>query len=408
MLEGKNAATQKLSIEGTLDGLNCSFKAALCYEEGYEEHLVTFANNITTHEGGVHREAFLSAIVKAIIEVGEKEKLLKGFGGKVKKSDCIEGLCAAVCVYLKQPEFEGQTKTKLGNPEIRQPLEAAFYESIKDYFAKNKQDAIVIATKIIDALKARDAARKAKDATRKKGGLDHFTLQGKLTPCSSKTPEECELFLCEGDSAAGSMIKARNRRTQAILPFRGKVINAEKHIINRILENKEIRSLITALKVSPSRSGIVDELEKLRYHKVVLTADSDSDGAHICCLMIVFFYRFMRNLIEEGHLYVSLPPLYRVQTGKKSFYLQNDEELQDFKEANPNAKLDVTRFKGLGEMNPEHIEETVLNPETRKLLRVTIDDVAEAAKTVNFTMGNDIDNRKKFLFEELDMTDMLI
>jgi DNA gyrase subunit B len=409
-LDKKERLVEDFEMSVNIKELGCTANVAFTYEKEYDEHVATFANNIATHEGGVHREAFLTSLLKVITEIGEKEKLLQNFEGNVKKSDVCEGLFAIVSVYLKQPEFEGQTKTKLGNPEIRGPLEDAFTENLHKAFSKRKEDLLIIANKVIEAIKARDAARKAKDLTRKKGGLEHFTLQGKLSPCESKNPEECEVYLVEGVSAGGSAKQGRNKRFQAILPFKGKVINSEKHEINKTMVNKEIMSLITALRVKPSRNGTIEEeeMKNLRYHKIILASDADPDGSHILCLMITFFFKFMRTLIEEGHVYISLPPLFRLRKGSKSIYLKDDEELDRFKEKNDMSSYEVSRFKGLGEMNPAQLAETVMNPSTRSIVQITIEDAIEANKTIEALMGDDIEGRKNFLFKELALSDELI
>lgn len=407
-LQEKTRLVEDFELRAKLPDLGCSAEAVFTYETQYDEHFVTFANNICTHEGGVHREAFLSALMKVITELGEQEHLLRGFGGKVKKSDVLEGLYAVVSVRLTQPEFEGQTKTKLGNPEVRRPLEESFIEQLQRTFKRRKQDAVKLATKIIDAIKARDAARKAKELTRKRGGFEHFTLQGKLAPCQSKNPEECELILVEGDSAGGSAKQGRNKRFQAILPFRGIVINAEKHLINKIMENKEIQALITALGVTPSRGGNVTDVEDLRFHKIIVCSDADPDGAHITCLLITFFYKFMRTLIEQGYVYVAEPPLFRVRRGKESVYLRDDEEIDLYREKHKNEKFEVTRFKGLGEMNPKQLAETVLDPVNRNVMKVTMEDAAEAARTVDALMGANIVGRKQFLFKDLALSDTVL
>jgi len=404
-LEGKTPIIDNVAFEVDLPELGCSAEVVFAYESEYDEHLISFANNIPTHEGGVHLLAFLNALLKVIIDIGEREKITKDFAGKVNKSDIREGLHGVISVRLQQPEFEGQTKTKLGNPEIRQPLEEQFYEKLTKMFEKKKkEDGIEIAKKILQAVIAREHARKAKELTRKKGGLEHFTLKGKLADCESKDPEECELFLVEGDSAGGSAKQGRNNRYQAILPLRGKVLNVEKSSMSKALQNKEFQSLVSALNVSPKPSGQVADIGDLRFHNIILLADADPDGAHITCLLITFFYKFMRTVIEQGHLKVAQPPLYRVKDGKKVMYMHDDEELNTYLKAHKNKNPEINRFKGLGEMNPEQLAETVLNPETRSLLQITIEDAVEAKEVIEQLFGKDVEGRKKFLYKDLDLT----
>jgi len=401
-MKDKTPITEKINLDVNLEELGCSAQVVFAYEEGYDEHISTFANNISTHEGGVHLNAFLNSLLKVITEIGEREKITKDFGGKVKKSDIQEGLNAIILTRLTQPEFEGQTKTKLGNPEIRTPLEEHFTSSLQKLFERKlKKEGKSIAEKILRAVIARENARKAKELTRKKGGLEHFTVKGKLADCESKCPEECELFLVEGDSAGGSAKQGRDKRNQAILPLRGKVLNVEKTTVNKAMENKELRSLITALNVTPQANGVVPDADDIKYHNVIILADGDPDGAHIACLLMTFFYKFMRTLIERGNILVACPPLYRLRKGKKIFYLKDDEELEAYFKKHKRDGYEVNRFKGLGEMNPEQLAETVLNPKTRKLIQISIDDAENAKDTVEALFGKNVDARKKFLFKDL-------
>ena len=405
-MTGKEPVVPTIDMNVNLEEVGCSAQVVFTYETEFEEHLATFANNIPTYEGGVHTNAFLNALLKCVIEIGEKEKITKDFGGKVKKSDILEGLHGVILVRLQQPEFEGQTKTKLGNPEIRTPLEEAFIEQLQKMFEKKlKAEGTIIAKKILQSVIARENARKAKELTRKKGGLEHFTLKGKLADRESKDPAECELFLVEGDSAGGSAKQGRNNRFQAILPLRGKVINVEKTTVNKAMENRELRALISALNVTPQANGVVPDADDLRFHNIVLLADADPDGAHITCLLITFFYKFMRTLIERGHIKVAQPPLYRVRRGKKTIYLHDDEELEEYKSKyKKDDNIEVGRFKGLGEMNPEQLAETVLNPATRSLVQISVDDAEQAAKTIDALFGKEVEGRKKFLFKDLNLT----
>jgi len=399
--------TTDCAVKISLKDLGCEAEVAFAFETGYDEHLVTYVNTIPTHEGGVHREAFLSALLNVIITIGEQEKLLAGFEGKIKKSDVLEGLHGAVAVCLRQPEFEGQTKGKLGNPEIRQPLEEELTKSLTAMFKKRHDDVVKIATKIIEAVKARDAARKAKDLVRKKGG-ELSLCKGKLADCESRKPEECEIFIVEGESACGTAKMGRNRKFQAILPFRGKVINAEKHLVNKIMDNKEIQSLISALGVTPTQKGHVPDADDLKYHKIFLMNDADNDGAHICCLILTFFYKYMKTLIERGHVYVTRPPLFRIRKKNESLYLKNEEELERYRQTHDMSGAEIMRFKGLGEMNPNQLAETVLDPKTRDVCQVTIEDAVEAARAIEYLMGNDMEGRKNFLFNELNLADEMI
>jgi len=404
-LKGKTPLVENIDLNIDLSEIGCTAEAVFAYELEYDEHLISFANNIPTHEGGVHLNAFLNALLKVVIDIGEKEKITKDFAGKVNKSDIREGLHGVISVRLQQPEFEGQTKTKLGNPEIRQPLEEKFYETLSKLLdKKRKADGIEIAKKILQAVIAREHARKAKDLTRKKGGLEHFTLKGKLADCESKDPEECELFLVEGDSAGGSAKQGRNNRFQAILPLRGKVLNVEKTTMSKALLNKEFQSLVSALNVSPKPNGQVADIDDLRFHNIIIMADADPDGAHITCLLITFFYKFMRTIIEQGHLKVAQPPLYRIKDGKSIKYLKDDDELDEFKKQNLNKNFDIQRFKGLGEMNPEQLAEAVLDPKNRILLQVSVDDAIECSNVIEQLFGKDVEGRKKFLQNDLDLT----
>jgi DNA gyrase subunit B len=404
-LSDKTPIVETIDLKVDLPEVGCSAQAVFTYESGFEEHLSSFANNIPTYEGGVHQNAFLNALLKTIIEIGEREKITKDFGGKVKKSDILEGLHGVILVRLQQPEFEGQTKTKLGNPEIRNPLEEQFLEQLGKLFERKlKKEGKAIAEKILQAVIARENARKAKELTRKKGGLEHFTLKGKLADCESKDPEECELFLVEGDSAGGSAKQGRNNRFQAILPLRGKVRNVEKTTINKAMENRELKALISALNVTPQANGVVPDADDIRFQNVVILADADPDGAHITCLLIAFFYKFMRTLIERGHIKVAQPPLYKVRRSKKTYYIQDDEELEEMRKKYKSDNLEISRFKGLGEMNPEQLAETVLNPSTRSLVQIGIEDAEQAARTIDELFGKDVEGRRKFLSKDLNLT----
>ena len=338
---------------------------------------------------------FKNSLTKVINEYGLKNKIIKETE-KLSGEDCREGLTAVVSVKLMNPQFEGQTKTKLGNSEMRGEVEKAMMEGFGDYLEENPKEARELIMKSLTAQKAREAARNARELTRRKGVLESTTLPGKLADCSEKDPEHCEIYIVEGDSAGGSAKMGRDRRFQAILPLRGKILNVEKARINHILENNEIKSMITAF-----GAGMKEDFDesKLRYNKIVIMTDADVDGSHIRILLLTFFFRFMRPLIEKGHVYIAQPPLYKLEKGKKEYYFYNDEELEQFYKENGTGTGEMQRYKGLGEMDPEQLWDTTLNPENRILLQVSMQDAVEADRVFNELMGEDVELRRKFIEE---------
>ena len=368
---------------------------ALQYTDSYQENIHTFANNINTQEGGTHLSGFRAALTRIINEYGRKNNLIKENEENLLGEDVREGLTAIISVKVSQPQFEGQTKTKLGNSEMRGITDSIVSELLMNFLMEEPQEAKVILEKCIHSSKARIAARKARDLTRRKGLLDGFSLPGKLSDCEEKDPTLSEIYLVEGDSAGGTAKMGRERKYQAILPLRGKILNVEKANFSRALSSREIRDMVTAFGV-----GIGDEFEpeKLRYHKIIIMTDADVDGAHIRTLLLTFFYRYMTSLIENGHIYLAQPPLYSVKSGKRIEYAYNDEELQ--------ALLDemgrnnhVQRYKGLGEMNAEQLWTTTMDPENRILVRVSIEDAIEADQVFTTLMGDQVEPRRQFIQE---------
>ncbi|MBR2614070.1 MAG: DNA topoisomerase (ATP-hydrolyzing) subunit B [Clostridia bacterium] len=368
-------------------------EVAIQYNDSYTEQLYSFANNINTEEGGTHLEGFKSSLTKIINDAGKKLNILKN-DEKLSSEDVREGLTAVVSVKLTEPQFEGQTKTKLGNSEMRTYVSKAMNEYFGAYLEENPAKTKELLMKCVMAQRAREAARQARENTRRKGALESTTLPGKLADCSEKNPEFCEIFIVEGDSAGGSAKQGRDRRFQAILPLRGKILNVEKARINRVLENEEIKSMITAF-----GGGMKDDFDesKLRYDRIICMTDADVDGSHIRILLLTFFFRFMRPLVENGHVYIAQPPLYRATKGKVDKYLYSDQELQDYLEEA--GKCDIQRYKGLGEMDPEQLWETTMNPETRTLLKVTMADAIKADEMFTVLMGEKPELRRAFIEE---------
>ncbi len=369
---------------------------ALTYTDSYTETLEGFVNNIATPGGGTHISGFKLGITKAmkdyIANNGKPADKKLNLGG----DDIREGITAIVSVRVPEPQFEGQTKDKLGNPEVQNIVSTVFYEKFYSYLDENPKSAQSIIEKAAQAQKAREAAKKARDLVRRKNVLEFSSLPGKLADCSSKDPSLSELFIVEGDSAGGSAKQGRLRETQAILPLKGKIINVEKARLVKILENDEIKTLITAL-----GTGFGDNFdpEKLRYHKIIIMCDADVDGAHIATLLLTLFYRHFKDLIVKGYIYIAMPPLYKIKLGKKEVWLHTDNELDAYKKENPDQKFEVQRYKGLGEMNPEQLWETTLDPENRYLKKVTIDEAVEADMAFSMLMGDKVEPRKNFIVE---------
>ncbi|MDP3916691.1 MAG: DNA topoisomerase (ATP-hydrolyzing) subunit B [Nanoarchaeota archaeon] len=368
-------------------------EVALQYNEGYQENIHSFVNNINTVEGGTHYTGFATALTRGINDYIKKNKM---GDEKLSGSDVREGLTAIISLKVPNPQFEGQTKTKLGNSDVKGYVDTIFYDAFVTFLEENPGTAKIIMSKCLTAAKAREAARKARDLTRRKSALDSASLPGKLADCQSKDPAMSELYIVEGNSAGGSAKDARTRKTQAILPLRGKVLNVEKARLDKIFENKEISSMITAL---GAQVGNDFDINKLRYHKIVLMADADVDGAHITCLLLTFFYRYMRPLIEAGYLYIAMPPLYKISKNKKIFYVYSDEQLEKLLEEVGRDGSTVQRYKGLGEMNPEQLWETTMDPEARTLKQVSISNAAEADEIFSVLMGEEVIPRRNFILE---------
>ncbi len=372
-----------------------SVEVAMQYNTDYNESVFTFANNINTAEGGTHLQGFRSALARSINDYARKYKLLKDNEPNLSGDDVREGLTAIVSVKLVEPQFEGQTKTKLGNSYVKSLVDNVVGNGMGFYLEEHPQTAGLIIDKCITASRAREAARRARDLTRKKTGLENISLPGKLADCNSNEPEKCEIFLVEGDSAGGSAKMGRNPEFQAILPLRGKILNVEKTRLDKMLANNEIRSMITAF-----GTGIDTEFDesKLRYHKIVCMTDADVDGAHIRILLLTFFYRHMRPLIEHGHIYAAQPPLYRITRGKNIWYAYDDEQLgRILNEIGRDPKPLINRYKGLGEMNPDQLWETTMDPDNRMMYRVHLEDAIRADEIFSTLMGDKVEPRKEFI-----------
>jgi DNA gyrase subunit B len=369
-------------------------EVAMQWTTSYNESVLTFANNINTHEGGMHEEGFRRSLTRVITSYARAKGILKDKSDALVGEDCREGLTAIVSVKLRDPQFEGQTKTKLGNTEIRSFVETSMNQRLGEFLEEHPAEARAIANKVIAAQRARLEARKARDLVRRKTLLESTTLPGKLADCQTRDPHRAELLIVEGNSAGGTAKQARQREFQAVLPLRGKILNVERARLAKILENKEIQAIITAV-----GTGIGEEfnLSKCRYHKIVAMADADEDGSHIKTLLLTFLYRYMPELIEAGYVFVAQPPLYRVPYKGKVHYFRNNEQLEGFIAQNNGAKIEASRFKGLGEMNPSELWETTLDPEERVLLRVTMEDAAVAEEILSTLMGENVEARKQFI-----------
>ncbi|KPU26459.1 DNA gyrase subunit B [Caloranaerobacter sp. TR13] len=375
---------------------NCIVELAMQYTTDYSENIFSFANNINTHEGGTHLSGFKIALTRIINDYARKNNILKDKDSNLTGEDIREGLTAVLSVKLPDPQFEGQTKTKLGNSEMRGIVESLVSENITSFLEENPKEAKLIIDKALKAARAREAARKARELTRRKNVLENLSLPGKLADCSEQEASKCEIYLVEGDSAGGSAKQGRDRRTQAILPLKGKIMNVEKARLDKILNYEEIKAMITAF-----GCGIGDEfnVEKLRYGKIIIMTDADVDGAHIRTLLLTFFFRYMKPLIEQGHIYIAQPPLYKIKKGKSEYYAYNDRELEKILNEIGRNGYSIQRYKGLGEMNPEQLWETTMNPEKRILLKVSIDDAVAADEIFTTLMGDKVKPRREFIEE---------
>ncbi|MDR9756571.1 MAG: DNA topoisomerase (ATP-hydrolyzing) subunit B [Thermacetogeniaceae bacterium] len=367
---------------------------SLQYHTGYVDNIYSFVNNIHTQEGGTHETGFKTALTRVINDYARRYGILKDNDEKLTGEDAREGLTAVLSVKMKEPQFEGQTKTKLGNSEVRGLVDSVTSDYLTTFFEENPGPAKLIVEKAVQASRAREAARKARELTRRKSALDNLSLPGKLADCVSRKPEECELYIVEGDSAGGSAKQGRDRRNQAILPLRGKILNAEKARLDKLLANEEIKNIITAI-----GTGILDDfdLSKARYHRIVIMSDADVDGSHIRTLLLTFFYRYMRPLIEAGYVYIAQPPLYRVQRGKKVQYVYNDQELDRLLKKMNTSNVSIQRFKGLGEMNADQLWETTMDPENRTMLQVSLEDAVLADEIFTILMGEKVEPRREFI-----------
>ncbi|MCS7285610.1 MAG: DNA topoisomerase (ATP-hydrolyzing) subunit B [Anaerolineae bacterium] len=379
-------------VEKTVNGT--LVEIALQYTDEFSESVFTFANNINTVDGGTHLTGFRSALTRTLNEYARKQGLLKESDPNLTGEDVREGLTAIVSVKLPEPQFESQTKAKLGNPEVKSQVEAVMSEAFSRWLEENPRGARAIVEKCLTTFRAREAARKARDLVIRKSVLESMTLPGKLADCSLRDPAQTELFIVEGDSAGGSAKQARDRRFQAILPIRGKILNVEKARLDKILENNEVKAIITAL-----GTGVGEQfnIENLRYGRIILLCDADVDGAHIRTLLLTLFYRYLPQIIERGHLYIAQPPLYRIQVGKEHYYAYNEEEKEKLIQKFKGKVTNIQRYKGLGEMNPEQLWDTTLNPEKRTLLQVTIEDAASADRTFSILMGSSVPPRRRFI-----------
>ena len=382
-------------VEGEQDGI--SVEIAFQWTTEYAATINSFCNNINTHEGGSHEDGFKGQLLRTLSKYATDKKFIKDKGEKLSADDVKEGLTAIISVKHPDPQYEGQTKTKLGNSEVRGVVSNLLKDSFERFLLENPNHAKLVIEKSMLSQRARMAAKRAREMTRKKSALDISSLPGKLADCSSKDPAVSEVYIVEGDSAGGSAKMGRDRETQAILPLRGKVINVEKARIDKVFANNEIGTMITAL-----GAGIADEfnIEKLRYHKIIIMTDADVDGAHIRTLLLTFFYRFMKDIIDNGYLYIAQPPLFKIKNGKDIIYAYTDADLERIKEElGPDAKYSLQRYKGLGEMNPEQLWETTMDPSVRTLLKVNIDDAAYANETFSTLMGDDVGPRRAFIEE---------
>ena len=384
---------EPIYVEGEKDGIIA--EVSLQYNDGYTENLYSFANNIDTIEGGTHLVGFKTAITRVINDYAKKFGHIKESDKNLSGDDVREGLTAVVSVKISEPQFEGQTKTKLGNSEVRGVVDSIVTEGVGTFLEENPAVGKIIIDKALMAARARDAARKARELTRK-SVLERSTLPGKLADCSSKDPMECEIYIVEGDSAGGSAKQGRNRKFQAILPLRGKILNVEKQRLDRILNADSIRSMVTAFGAGIGKDF---DVSKLRYNRIIIMTDADVDGAHIRTLLLTFFYRYMRPLIDEGHVFIAQPPLYKISKGKKEVYAYSDEELESAlnEMGGKDSSVDIQRYKGLGEMNANQLWDTTINPEERILLKATVEDAIAADEIFTILMGDKVEPRREFI-----------
>ena len=393
--ENKQAIVENpIYLEDEAEGIQVEI--AMQYTDSYHTNILSFANNIHTHEGGTHEAGFKTALTRVINDYARKSNLLKDNDENLSGEDVREGLTLILSVKHPDPQFEGQTKTKLGNSEVRTITDRIFSAGFEQFLMENPKIARVIVDKGILAAKARMAAKRAREMTRKKNVLEIANLPGKLADCSSKDPEQSELFIVEGDSAGGSAKQGRSRMFQAILPIRGKILNVEKASMDKILNNEEIRSLFTAMGTG---FGGEFDVAKARYHKLIIMTDADVDGAHIRTLLLTLVFRYMRPLLDAGYVYIAQPPLYQIKQGKKEIYIATDEELREWQKENPDARYSLQRYKGLGEMNYEQLWETTMNPENRRMLRVSVEDAREADQVMDMLMGDEVGPRRNFIEE---------
>ena len=379
--------------------VDSEIEVAMQYNDSYSDTILAFANNINTEEGGTHLDGFKASLTKIINDYGSKAGILKG-SEKLSGEDVREGLTAVISVKLAEPQFEGQTKTKLGNSSMRQAVAKGVAEGFGTYLEEHPREAKELVLKTITAQRAREAARMARESARRKSALESTTLPGKLADCTDKDPKNCEMYLVEGDSAGGSAKQGRDRRFQAILPLRGKILNVEKAALHRVLENEEIKAMITAF-----GCGINAEYDesKLRYNRIICMTDADVDGSHIRILMLTFLFRFMRPLIENGHVFIALPPLYKIAKGKQEQYFYDDESLEAYYNEFGRKSGELQRYKGLGEMNPEQLWETTMDPQKRTLLKVTMEDAIEADKLFSILMGEQPELRREFIEQNAEL-----
>ena len=393
--ENKQAIIEEpIYLEDEAEGIQVEI--AMQYTDSYHTNILSFANNIHTHEGGTHEAGFKTALTRVINDYARKSNLLKDNDENLSGEDVREGLTIILSVKHPDPQFEGQTKTKLGNSEVRTITDRIFSAAFEQFLMENPKIARVIVDKGILASKARMAAKRAREMTRKKNVLEIANLPGKLADCSSKDPEQSELFIVEGDSAGGSAKQGRSRMFQAILPIRGKILNVEKASMDKILNNEEIRSLFTAMGTG---FGGEFDVAKARYHKLIIMTDADVDGAHIRTLLLTLVFRYMRPLLDAGYVYIAQPPLYQIKQGKKETYIETEEELREWQKENPDARYSLQRYKGLGEMNYEQLWETTMNPENRRMLRVSVEDAREADQVMDMLMGDEVGPRRNFIEE---------